>query len=136
MILIDQGLLLQERDTLRTNRTMLLAHRVWLLDRDALPAAYGHALRLVACEYPEEFEDPEWNRCRIFEPLAAAITSPTAESWMVESNTTRWLKSMLLQKRSRFFRDSGTNKWEADELQAAEVTELRLIHGMRDGAKG
>ena len=127
-ILVEDSFLAPQSGAFYADRMMLLAHRVWLLDCDALSAAYAKALRMVACDYPEGSRDAEWSRCRAFEPLAMAVISPMANSWTGESNTTRWFRSMLLQKRSRFFRDSGTNKWEGDELEAAEVLELQLIH--------
>lgn len=131
-ILVEQCILSQHAKTLRASRLTLLAHRMWLLGRDGLSAAHAGALRGVASDYPEESNDPDWSRCMAFEPLAMAVTSPTAMFWLDGSDTTRWFKSMLLQKRSRFFRDSGTNKWEGDELEAAEVMELQAIHRMVD----
>ena len=131
-VLVDHCILSQHASTLKASRLTLLAHRLWLLSRNDLPAAYNRALSMVASDYPEESSDPDWSRCVAFEPLAVAVTSPTAGSWMDGSDTSRWFKSMLLQKRSRFFRDSGTNKWEGDELEAAEVMELQAIHRMVD----
>ena len=129
-VLIDRSLLTLKLDTIEANRIMLIAHRVWLLGHDRLECAHQSALRKIAYVYPDAAFDVNWHQCESLEPFAKTVLAGSSQSWIEADNTYKWFRVMLLGKRGKFLRLSGTSVGESKDMMEAEIAELEVIHDL------
>lgn len=106
-VLVDQCFLTQTAGEGFACRLMLIAHRVWLLERDEIGAAYQEALKKVSNEYPAVKDDTTQDRCESLEPFAEQILCDTARSWIPNDRTSEMYIEMLKEKRKNSEQGQG-----------------------------
>lgn len=86
-VLIDQCLLTQSDGCLHASRLMMIAHRVWLIQRDRMESAFTDALEMIANDHPDIEEESAFDQDGALAPFSQVLRSHYAESWILGNRT-------------------------------------------------